>query len=46
MNGSGRPLFGRALVTTPMLMAACRQINKVTPKASRKPKVSREFSAM
>jgi hypothetical protein len=24
MNGSGSPLFGSALVTTPMLMAACK----------------------
>ena len=28
MNGSGRPLFGSALVTTPMLMAACKRNQK------------------
>ena len=46
MNGSGRPLFGSALVTTPMLMAAWRLIKNVTPAANRLPNGSRARSAM
>ena len=46
MNGSARPLFGSALVTTPMLMAACKLMISVMPVASKVPKVSRACSAM
>ncbi len=46
MNGSASPLFGRTLVTTPILMTACYEIKKVTPDASRQPKLSRALSAM
>ena len=46
MNGSGNPLFGNALVTTPILMAACKPIKSVSPDASNSPKVSRARLAM
>ena len=46
MNGSGIPLFGNVLVTTPMLINAWKPIKKVIPEASNMPKVSREFQAM
>ena len=46
MNGNGKPLFGSALVTTPMLIIACKPIRNVRPAASRNPNVSCEFNAM
>ena len=46
MKGKDRPLFGNALVTTPILMKACNPIRKVMPEASNLPKPSGALSAM
>ena len=37
---------GKALVTTPILMNACRPIKKLMPEPNNRPKVSRELMAM